>query len=414
MLHKTIYFLALFSFLACPRALALEKDSFFYLLDGQFLGGYSKISGKQGQASTADQWSLSPNLQLIKGVLYWINVYNGSYNRTSQVTSQEEGGQQTQSTQSHNLTTAFKYHINKNWSVRPLFFAGWNYVNETKDESFGNGLYDYRDIGGGLESTWLLHASKSSSDQIVAAFRYFDRHYPNYSSLLSLFDPRSQVAEEHEKDFTGYKHSLSYDNINSTEWSWGAEGILLYKDFDDKRTIDLNGIRSVDETRQDTLSNLNLYVSHPISPQWRWRLYGQFALNLGNLDFYDTHNTTSLTDDTFVADYFDYYSLMMKPSLVYQKEIIKDKNLVVSGAYSFTAVHYPGRKVQNTSGIYQSDEEQDYSHTFSSQLNYPLTKYVSWVTVGSYTIADSNQEYEAFYLYSYDSWTAVTGFSFKY
>ncbi len=119
-------------------------------------------------------------------------------------------------------------------------------------------------------------------------------------------------------------------------------------------------------------------------------------------------------DDTFVADYFDYYSFMVKPSLVYQKAIAPDKNLIVVGSYSFTVQPYTGRKIQNASGVYQSDEELDMIHTFSAQLSYPLTKYVSWVTVANYTIADSNQKYEAFYLYSYDSWSAVTGFSFKY
>ncbi len=413
-LRKALLSLTLFNLIWTTHSYALEKDAFFYLLDGQFLGGYSKVNGKSGDLSTSDSWDISPNVKIIKDVLYWINVYSGSYDRTSQVTSQEEGGLRTESTQSHNLTTALKYYINKNWYLRPTFFTDWSFVNETKDESFGNGLYDYRDIGGGIESTWILEASKAVSRQVIAGFRYYDRHYPNYVSLLSQFDPRAQVTEEHEKDFAGYESTLSYDSKDFTGWSWGAEGILLYKDFSDKRTIDENGIRAADSYRQDYLTNINLYVGHPITDTVQWRLDGQFAVNTSNLDFYDTHNTTSLTDDTFVRSYYDYFSFNVKPSLIYQKEIAKGKTILASVSYSFLAQHYPGRKTQDPAGIYQDQKEQDYTHTFSAEFRYPLTQYVSWVTVGNYTIADSNQKYEAFYLYSYDEWNVLTGFSFKY
>ena len=413
-LSAFLFFSIFFSAWGVSKGYALEKDAFFYLLDGQFLGGYSKIIGKDGIASTDDSWSISPNVKIIKDVLYWINIYNGSYNRSSQVTPQEEGGQQTESTQSHTLTTALKYFINKNWSIRPLFFTDWVFINETEDETFGNGLYDYRDIGGGLESTWVLHSDKTGQDQLVAGFRSFDRSYPNYTSLLSQFDTRAQVTEEHEKDLTGYKYTLGYENQHPGQWSWGIEEILLYKDFHDKRTIAQNGVRSQDDRRQDYENYLNLYIGHPLNSVWRWRLDGQVSFNLSNLDFYDTHNTTTLSDDTFISGYFDYTSFMVGPSLTYEKEIAKDKNLIVTGAYAFSPVFYSSRKVQNAAGIYQDENETDYIHTFSGQVSFPLTKYVSWVTKGSYTIADSNQEYEAFYLYSYDSWSALTGFSLKY
>ena len=406
--------LILLNLLSPSLSFALDKDSFFYLMDGQFLGGYSKIDGKSGEFSTQDDWDLSPNVTLIKDKLYWINLYNGSYDRTSQVTPQEEGGFQTESSQSHNLTTALKYYVNKNWILRPLFFADWTFVTETKDESFGNGLYDYRDIGGGIESTWILAATKTAERDVIAGFRYFERHYPNYVSLLAQFDPRPQVPENHEKDFAGYKFNAGYDDKNFEGWTWGAEDVLLYKDYDDARTIDENGIRSMDNTRQDYLDYINLYVSRPINDTWQWRLDGQFGINLSNLDFYDTHNTTSLSDDTFVKSYYDYFLFLIKPTLLYQKNIGKDKNIIASLSYEFMAQHYPGRKIQDVSGIYQDKKEQDYTHTFSAEFRYPLTQYVSWVTIATYTIADSNQNYEAFYLYTYDEWSAVTGFSFKY
>src|SRR6185503_18171365 len=152
-------------------------------------------------------------------------------------------------------------------------------------------------------------------------------------------------------------------------------------------------------TREDYVSYLNADVSHPLCAGWTFRLDGQFAYNNSNLDLYDTHNTATLGDDNFIKDYFDYFSFLVKPSLRYTRKIGEGKDFVFTADYAFYLLHYPGRKSQNVSGVYQSEDEQDHQHTFSAKASYPLTKNISWVGYGSYTVADSNQEFESFYLY---------------
>ena len=389
---------------------AAEKKSFFYVLEADVLGGYSKIVGGKGIFSTSDRWLASPNFKINDG-LYWINVYNGSYDRSSQVVAQEEGGRQTQTTQSHGLSSALKFNMNPTWSLRPLVFADWVFVNETKDESFGDGLYDYRDLGAGLESTWITSQTKNEDKQYRAGFRYLDREYPNFRSLLSQFDPNGN-QETKEKDLTGYKANLSYDSSTLRDTSWGWESISFFKDYTDKRTIDSNGIR-LNDNRQDFLQYLNGNISHPLTQELRWRVDGQAAFNLSNQDFYDTHNTLSLVDDTFVKDYFDYVSFLVRPTLIYTPSVEKEKNRVLTVSYTFYAQYYTGRKTQNTAGVYQNDKEEDFHHTFALRYSHPLTKNISWVTTCDYTIATSNQDFENFYLYTYERWSALTGLSFR-
>ena len=405
--------LGLASFLATPTiALSAETDSnLFLLLEAESLAGYSEIVDQDGTFSTLNKWLVSPNLQLNDNTV-WINAYNGNFNRSKQVVTQEEGGRESTTQQSHSITTAIKHNVTKTWSLRPLFFADWVFVKETNDEDFGDGLYDYRDIGGGIESAWTLVDTKEQENTLRLGFRLFDREYPNYQSLLSLFDPNG-TREIDEKDFLGYKTSLSYDAISAKEWSWGLEGILVYKDFSDKQTINSNGIRTGDN-REDFLNYVNAYLSRPISKEFIFRLDGQFALNLSNLDFYDTRNTLGLGDDSFISDYFDYYSFLVRPTLAYVKEVEKGKKFSLSLSYAFSILQYTGRLAQNRAGAYLSDEQEDTSHTFSSRVSVPITKQLSWITVGTYSINESNQEFETFYLYDYDIWSAVTGISFKY
>ncbi len=393
------------------NARADSKDPFIYVLEGEALGGYSKTSGRNGIFATVDNWLFSPTVRLSDN-LHWINIYNGSYDRETQVISQEEGGAPANTTQEHNLTSSLKYDVNDSWSLRPLFFVDWVFVNETKDEKFGKGLYDYRDIGGGIESQWITLKTKDRQDDVRLGFRYLNREYPNYLSLLSLYDPNGS-AETHEKDLNGYKFNLSHDTRVKQGWSWGAEGIFFYKDYTDKKTINFNGIRTNDN-RQDFVEYLNIYASRPLNEEWTFRLNSQFAINESNLDFYDTHNTPTFADDNFIKNYYDYFSFLAQPVLTYTKNIEKDKDLLVTASYAFYAVHYPGRKIQDISGNYLTPDEQDYTHTFTAKASYPLTKNISWVLSGTYTLSDSNQKFESFYLYNYELWTAVTGISFKF
>ncbi len=405
--------LALTSGLAlCPEALSASKEALFYVLEAEALGGYSSITGHQGTFSSIDNWLVSPTLKLNDG-LYWINIYNGSYNRSAQVVAQEEGGREANTTQQHSLSSSFKFKINESWSLRPLFFTDWIFVNQTNDEDFGDGLYDYRDIGGGIESSWTTLDTKDRKDELRLGFRYLNREYPNYQSLLSLFDPNGAI-ETNEKDLNGYKINLGHDSRSRNDWSWGLEGIFFYKDYTDKKTINSNGIRSTGDTREDIVEYLNAHLSHPLGKEWGFRLDGQFAANQSDLDFYDTHNTLALGDDNFLKDYFDTVSFLARPALTYTRNIKKDMDFVLSANYSFYALLYPGRKAQNVSGVYQTDDQRDFTHTFSVKASYPITDHLSWVALGSYTIADSNQKFENFYLYSYDLWSAVTGISLKF
>lgn len=389
------------------------SNDWFYFLDAEALGGYSEIRGRDGIGSTVDRWSVSPNYKANES-LYWLNLYNGTYDRSSQVVAQEEGGRRTQETMSHSISTAVKYYINPEWSLRPHFFADWVFVNETNDEDWGKGLYDYEDIGGGLESAWSLEQDADGFKELRVGVRIFDREYPNYQSLISLVVvPGNSAVEVNEKDFVGYKFNVDYERQNRKAWSYGASWIPVYKDYSDKQTINSNGVRQSD-TREDFLQYFNVYAAHPINNEFRFRINGQVAVNLSNLDFYDTHNTNTLVDDNFITNYFDYYSFTINPAITFRKEIQDNKFLELTAGYSFNILEYMDRNAQAVSGVYTSEQEEDISHTVSLRATYTLTKYINWVGTVSYTWADSNQEFENYYLYNYDLWNVLTGISFKY
>ena len=409
--HFLTYLSAFFLLISAVPASAFEKEKFFGFANGEFLGGYSQVEDRDGIGTAVDRWELSPNYKS-SDTFYWLNVYNGSYDRSSQVVAQEEGPRLTQETQTHSLSTAFKIYVDPDWSLRPTFFSDWVFVSETRDEDFGDGLYDYHDLGGGLESVRVLSKTESGRHELRAGYRFFEREYPNYQSLLYIFNSNAS-PETNEKDFAGHKFNLGYDVMNREEWSWGIEGIMLYKDYHDKRTINSDGALQND-TREDFLSYLNVNVSHAINEKWRFRLDGRLVNNESNLDFNDTHSTSTLGDDDFVSDYFDYTLALARPTFTYSNLLGEDRTLVFSASYALQFQHYPGRTAQDVTGDYTAEEQEDWSHTLSTRFSYPLTKNWAWVSTASYSTVSSNQDYQATYLYSYDMWSVLTGVSVSY
>lgn len=391
---------------------ARERERFFYFLEGDLMGGYSKIQGREGLFAASGRWLASPVVRLWDR-FHWINLYTGSYDRQSQVVAQEEGGRQSEETLTHSYSSAFRWQFAEGWTARPHFFSDWAFVKETDDEDLGDGLYDYRDLGGGLELARALSETETSRSEVRTGLRVFEREYENYVSLVSLFDPNGS-PETREKDFIGYKWNAGLQSDRKDGWSAGAEYIFLYKDFTDKRTIDANGIRSGSETREDFVHYLNFNASHPLSSELRFRLDVLLSANDSNLDFYDTRNTASLADDTFVPDYFDYLSATIGPSIGWRREISKERFAEMIFGYSYTILRYTDRKAQNAAGVYGTSDEEDDKHVLSARVSWPVTANLSWIGSFSYTMADSNQKFEDFYLYNYDSWTALSGLSFRY
>jgi len=67
-----------------------------------------------------------------------------------------------------------------------------------------------------------------------------------------------------------------------------------------------------------------------------------------------------------------------------------------------------------TSGVYTEEIQEDQSHTIKGQVSVPLTDNVNFIALANYTMADSNQDFETFYRYTYDAFYAAAGFRFRY
>ncbi|MCK4518808.1 MAG: hypothetical protein KAU12_01690 [Candidatus Omnitrophica bacterium] len=376
------------------------------------LGTYSKIQGYNATEGALIDLLISPAVK-ITDKHYLIPLYNFNYNRSRQIIAEDEGGHLIQETMIHNAYFTNKLQLTDNLVNKVSLFGSWAYYKETADEKWSEGLYDYIDVGGIVDFEYVLGNPKDKIyKEAGLEFEYYRREYSNFKSLISLALPTA--PETDEKDFDGYKATLSYLRDNPDDLSFEASYQPLFKNYNDKLIIGSDGVLESGNKREDNQHAFNLNFTYPVNKRLKVSLDNELVINRSNQNFYDSMDTVILSDDAFLPDYYDYNSFKIKPKVTYDIAIKKEKDLTVQLSYAYLDKRYTDRKAQSSAGPYTGSDEEDEFHTFSLGLSYPLTETIKAVAMFDYTIAESNMEYEKYYRYNYDLMSIACGISCRF
>ena len=379
------------------------------LIDITTLGLYSKVIGSGGLEGLVLKGIFSPVVKY-DDKHYFIPMYYGAYKKSRQVVTQEEGGQIYNTVTDQNLTLQYKYIPSKRWIVRANGLARLHYVEESGD-SFGDGLYDYRDFGLGGNLERVLSKTSTSQRSLISGIEYYQREYPNYQSLISL--ATVTAPETDEKDYSGIRPSLRYKSM-SRERVIDIMYSPLYKDYNDKKIIGSDGVLTSDQ-REDWFHYLKInYLRIPVEGQLMYGLGLTGIINDSNQHYYDSRSTTSLADDVFSKNYYSFVSLSVNPSVTYVSKVPDKGVATLKLGYSYLVRLYNDRKAQLSDGTYTLDEQLDRIHTIQIEGIYPVNKRWSSMLLYNRTFAYSNMKYETYYQYEYESYSLAVGLRYKY
>lgn len=338
--------------------------------------------------------------------LYLIPLYTVSFKRVREFLPQEEGPRLYSTYLAHNFNLSLRKEFKEDWFIRVTALGTWNYVKETRDEDWGDGLYDYNDVGG---SVTLRHKRRTSEtvEDFTGGFEYFRREYPNFQSLISMVSPTP--PETDEKDFDGFKFSLGYENNTVYGGKFYLKPYFLLKLFSDKHLVREDGTLDLGNKREDDQFNVDWGFRLPLTERIFFSMDNNYTYNYSNIGFYDSKNTLTLADDFYVSHYYSYHSSSLFPSLEYVHPLAEDMNVRVKMGYSVLYRYYTDRNAQDQNGNYKSVNEEDLEHTIYTSLNWPVTKNIDLVTRYSYTLVRSNQKFQQYYQYNYDTYQISMG-----
>jgi hypothetical protein len=379
-----------------------------YFFQGQRgnLGGNAAVTAA-GMAKLNERWSLLP-------------MYSVSYRGTKGVEDGVAAGTLFQQQMDHTLSvTGIRKLEDSTWRVKPSAGYKREFLKETRDESWGKGLFDYEKISAGVEFENIYKEPFS----LRAGIDVFRVRFPSYESLESRsgVDPFGsplgrELASKHTLDTYNWQASVSGNRpwpIADPKLVLSGSYSFLYKDFLDQRIVETTG-QFVDVSRRDFMQSLGGSISRP-SPVRVFGTDGRLDLNFGLNFSYNLSNQNSF-DATFakyLGDSYSYWTLGAGPgaSLSWGD---KKAPTWASTSFRWTRQTYLGRLVQDSVGVYGSAKQQHDRYTFSVAYGYPIAPKLTMTFRTNILWAASNHKYQKNYSYTYRAMNYLIGVAYEF
>lgn len=386
-----------------------EADRFFFHFDADLFYTYSDASSSDALSGLSASVLAAPTYKINKGTFISL-VYDGSYYKKREFYAVDKGYRERSESQSHTITPVLRYDFGENdrYTIKPVLFFTKTYNKDTDDADWDDGLYNYDDMGGGVDLQTRDLIAGEADDMLTLGFQLYKRKYPNYTSLLDLATGNN--TETDEKDYLGLILNTKYQRTKDLGLSWSAGYSLLTKWLDDKKVVDANGILTGDE-QEDFLHMLEARTWYFFEGGFKLGLNLEAHLKDSNQNYYDGFGTLSLADDISTRDYYDYFMYKINPNISYQFRLFP---LTLYASYSYQKLDYDDRLAENSDGTYKSDKQEEETSTTVLGAKYAFNETWALVCQWQHIDVDSNNDNESVYQYNYWTDAYSIGFSFKF
>jgi len=395
--------------LGAPAA-AVEVEPLFRvrLLGGQYFFGAEKGTLNGNLAALAapalifnDRWTVLPSA-------------SGKYQGTKQVVDLVGAGSIFQEQMDYRFGTKALYRPEgSKWRFKGALSHKLEFLKETRDEVWNQGLFDYQTFGAGLEAEWLYQEPFS----VRAAYDFGYTFFPNYSSLESEaaldFQGKSLARElVGDRVLDAYIHLFSFTGSAALGKGWTGDASLGFQfhSFPNQPVVQPTGLLSADK-RSDFLTSISARVRRPVEIDFDWRLVGSLGVSFTNA--LSDQNSYDALRTEFFDDYYDYRELSVHPEL---RSLFGDERQPVAWSIGFLWKRriYPNRRVQDPSGSYGALGVSQRDWMLDTTLSYPMAPRWSVLLNLQHGRTSSNQGFEQFYSYNYTATNYLFGVSYDY
>ncbi|GAB4028244.1 MAG: hypothetical protein Fur0012_00140 [Elusimicrobiota bacterium] len=331
-------------------------------------------------------------------------VYMGYYNGTQDVQELAGGGVLTRQRQEHTVSLKYSYIDGFN-KIKPRLSYSKALIKETKDEKWGDGLFDYSTMALGLELE-----QERPYGTFTESYDFFSVSYPNYASLISrsatvidttTYSELSKNAGENILDSSSHRLAFSYTWFpNELVMKSGAD--FTYRTYSDQSVVGkTGGFKS--EKRKDMLAGVNFRIEKPSK-----KLNLSFDCSLEKL--VSNQNSYDASRTKYIDDFYGYTQAQVGP----RADFFFKNGSSFGYALDWRKIYYSGRLSQDAAGNYRSSKINQEFWLNSIYFRYPLSGRLFVRTSYSYQSSSSNMRYEAGYLYNYSASNWLAGLQWEF
>ncbi|MBK8575337.1 MAG: hypothetical protein IPN90_06560 [Elusimicrobia bacterium] len=362
-----------------------------------FDGAASSVTGNADALVTpvvkfSDRWSLFP-------------TYHGYYQGTQEVRSLAGGGTLFEDATGHSILLK-SVHTWGVWKIKPSAGLSFEWLRETKDEEWGQGLFDDRKWNVGLETERVW----GETSGFRAAYDFYRIDFPNYKSLESAQDDTfsRELAGENVLDNTNHMGTLTLWAPLGLGFRMDLTGVLNTRSYQDQPVVDQQGQLEPD-MRWDDSARIDAALSRAFYGPREWRLQGDVGVTFEKQNSNQNHYDVKKAQ--FQPDYYDYRDWGVAPALTAISPQGQWRGTVEG---SFEWRDYGVRPSQDGSGNDLTEPLEVDTAIARFSLVRALSPHASLRFQGSLGWSHSNTDYEQVFQYNYRMANYGIGFSYEY
>lgn len=294
------------------------------------------------------------------------------------------------------------------WRLKPGLSYKATFLRETKDESWGKGLFDERLLTVGAEAELMTvdpHSVRGSLD-------YFRSSSPNYTTLESQaalqFQGRALARElvgDRALDRDGFRLGLAGDVPAGERLRLDGSFSTVWSRYGSQKVVGDDG-QFTSDGREDFLTRVEASARMP--REWNADLRALASLTVGAGFMSSNQNGYDAARGMFLPRNYDWRELSVTPSV---RALIGPARAVstVDLAVGWRRRTYSRRPPQDGTGVYQGGSLSTTEWTVSATGTYPVAPRFSVVMTVERASSSSNTRFERFYRYSYEALSVLGG-----
>lgn len=387
---------------------AFGAPEFIPVVNGHFTTGQWYFEGEQSSLAGNMGLTVVPAMRF-SNRFSLVPTIESSYRGTRSAEELAGGNNLFQDTWENGISLKAVHGLTRRWKIRERIGYRMKWFRETTDETWNNGLYDYRvaNIGAEAEHRWSKRLS------VAAGYDFSMLEFPNYVSLEST-QPGDLAREFSGDDVLDARiHLFSLRAETPMFWGIGNNVQIFHspRRYASQHVVELTGLLSATE-REDTYTGFSLGLERPFDLRNDLRLIGQIQYGYTSLDSNQNHYDARLT--TFIPDFYNYDQHLVGGLVTLG--IGKNANgpMTIDTGYTYSRRDYSSRVTQSLNGDYSSEKLYVEETAFSLGFGYPITKNIRARASSTFGRSRSNNDYELVYRYNYTNSNYQFGFTYEY